>query len=153
MSNENSEENDRPGDAEQTSVQLKGATARPQRIQNVLLIWLDTNIDDNNADYQNTINQLRRTVNDVNIFTDADPCIDFLTDISNEKVCILISDSLCQDIIPLIHDITLLHTIFIFCENLTTQEQSIKKWPKIKGVFTETALICEALKQVPQQCE
>ena len=48
-----------------------------QMVQNVLLIWLDANINDNSTDCQNTISQLRRTVHTINTFTDGEECIDF----------------------------------------------------------------------------
>ncbi|CAF0764174.1 unnamed protein product [Adineta steineri] len=43
-----------------------------QGMQNVLLIWLDNNIDENNDDCQNTITRLHQAVNDTNTFTDVD---------------------------------------------------------------------------------
>ena len=98
-----------------------------ETVQNLLLIWLDNNINDNNADCRNTISQLRRVVNSINTFTDADQCVDFLTDIYSENVCIIISGALCQNVVPLIHDVAQLHTIFIFCENKTGHEQWAKE--------------------------
>ncbi len=128
MDNEKSKVIGQSGGVKETPVQTKGVTARLQRInvqrvQNVLLIWLDNNIDEKSTDCRNNINQLRRVVNGVNIFTDIDPCIDFLTDIYDQKVFVLISGSLCHNIIPLIHEITQLHTIFVLCANQTTHEQ------------------------------
>jgi tetratricopeptide (TPR) repeat protein len=122
-------------------------------VQNVLVIWLDNNIDDNSNDCRNTITQLRCVVNNMITFTDADQCVDFLTNIDNENACMIISGALCQNFVPLIHDITHLYTIFIFCGNNQHHEQWAKDWPKIKGVFTEISPICDALKQAAQQCE
>jgi tetratricopeptide (TPR) repeat protein len=119
-------------------------------VQDVLLTWLDNNIDENSADYRNTIAQLRCTIN---TFTDPDQCVDFLTDIHNENVCMIISDALCQHVVPFIHDISHLQTIFVFCRSKIQLEQWAKNWPKVKGVFTEISSICEALKQAAQQCE
>ena len=90
MGNEKSKVTGQSGDAKQTSVQPKGATPRLQRInmqrvQNVLLIWLDGKVDDNNADCRNTITQLRRAVNDVNTFIDEGECIQFIDNIINNN--------------------------------------------------------------------
>ena len=60
-------------------------------VQNVLLIWLDSNIDNNSADCRNTTMQLRRAVNSINTFTDGDQCIQFLEDMNQEKACMIIS--------------------------------------------------------------
>jgi tetratricopeptide (TPR) repeat protein len=114
---------------------------------------LDNNIDDNNADCRNTIIQLQHIVNSIKTFTNADQCVDFLTEVYPVKVCMIISGTLCQNVVPLIHDVVQLHTIFIFCENKTELEQWTQDWSKVKGVFTEIAPICKDLKQAAQQCE
>jgi tetratricopeptide (TPR) repeat protein len=122
-------------------------------VQNVLLIWLDNNIDDNKKDYHNTIVQLRHVVNDVNTFVDGDQCIQFINTINDNKVCMIISGSLGEHIVPRIHNMTQVDSIFIFCGKKKHHEQWAKGWSKIKGVFTEISSICEALKQASQQCE
>src|SRR4051794_32796712 len=71
-----------------------------QMVQNVLLIWLDKNIDVNNADCQNTVTQLRSAVNTINTFTDGDQCIRFFKSMTNEKTCIIISGAFGQHIVP-----------------------------------------------------
>jgi hypothetical protein len=47
-------------------------------VQNVVLIWLDSNISDSNSDCRNTLAQLRRVVNTIGMFTDGDQCIKFI---------------------------------------------------------------------------
>ena len=55
-----------------TSVQSKDPGRRQritlQMVQNVLLIWLDNNIDENNEDCRNTITQLQCIVNTITHF-------------------------------------------------------------------------------------
>ena len=55
--------------ATQATAQSKDAAGRGriniQMVQNVLLIWLDSNIDNNSADCRNTTMQLRRAVNSI----------------------------------------------------------------------------------------
>jgi tetratricopeptide (TPR) repeat protein len=65
----------------------------------------------------------------------------------------IISGSLGQHIVPRVHNMSQVDSIFIFCGNKQYHEQWTKEWSKIKGVFTEIAPICEALKQASQQCE
>ncbi|CAF4142231.1 unnamed protein product, partial [Adineta steineri] len=124
-----------------------------QRMQNVLLIWLDNNINENNADCSNTIKQLKRVVNNINTFTNGDQCVEFIQTINNNKVCMIVSGSLGKHIVPHVHDMSQVDTIFIFCNNQEWHKQWTKEWPKIKGVFTDITSICEALKQTSQQCE
>jgi tetratricopeptide (TPR) repeat protein len=141
----------------QTVGKTKGAGARQRpnirMVQNVMLVWLDKNIDDKKEDCCNTVTQLRHIGNTVHTFTDTDQCIDFVTDRYSEKVILIISGALCQNILPLVHDIAQLHKIFIFGKNKIRYEQWAKQWSKIKDVFTEVTPIYEALKQASQQCE
>ena len=74
MGNKNSIAAGKYDGAEQASSHSKDAVGRRrtnvQMAQNVLLIWLDKNIDDNSADCRNTITQLRRAVNAISTYTD-----------------------------------------------------------------------------------
>ncbi|CAF1204588.1 unnamed protein product [Adineta steineri] len=124
-----------------------------QTMQNVLLIWLDSSIDETNADCQNTITQLRRAVNDINTFTDVDQCFEFIEMVVDKKACMIISGSLGQHIVPCVHNMSQIDSIFIFCNNRNHHEQWAKDWSKIKGVFTDITSICEALKEAAHQCE
>ena len=129
------------------------AQANLQLVQNVLLIWLDGSIDQNSSDCQNTITHLRGAVNALNSFTDDGECIQFLEDMATEKICMIISGALGQQIMPRVHDLSQIDSIFIFCGNKTYHEGWTKNWPKIKGVYTEIKPICDALKEAAQQCE
>ena len=144
--------------AGQTTVISKGEARRRrhadvQQMQNVLLIWLDSRIIESNDDCQNTITQLRCAVNDVNIYTNGELCVQFIETIRENKVCKVISGALGQRIVPRVHDMSQVDSIFIFCGDKKRHEGWAKDWPKIKDVFTEITPICEALKQAAQQCE
>ncbi|CAF1058080.1 unnamed protein product [Adineta steineri] len=124
-----------------------------QQTQNVLLIWLDSNIDETNDGCQNTITKLRCIVNDINTFTDSDQCLEFIQTVVDNKVCMIVSESLGQQIVPRVHNMFQVDSIFICCGNQKHDEQWVKEWPKIKGVFTDITPICEALKEAAHQCE
>ncbi|CAF1401506.1 unnamed protein product [Adineta steineri] len=124
-----------------------------QQMQNVLLIWLDSNIDEINDDRQNTITKLRCVVNDIKTYTNGDQCIEFIQTISDNKVCMIVSGSLGKDIMPRVHNISHVDSIFIFCGNRKYHEQWAKDWSKIKGVFTDITPICEALREAAHKCE
>ncbi|CAF4202474.1 unnamed protein product [Adineta steineri] len=65
----------------------------------------------------------------------------------------IVSGSLGQHIVPCVHNMSQVDTIFIFCNNQEWHKQWAKEWPKIKGVFTDITAICEALKQAAHRCE
>ncbi|CAF1299827.1 unnamed protein product [Adineta steineri] len=124
-----------------------------QQMQNDLLIWLDSNIDETNDDCQNTITKLRCIVNDINTFIDGNQCFEFIQTVVDKKLCMIISGSLGQYIVPRVHNMSQVDSIFIFCGNKKYHEQWTKDWPKIKGVFTDITPICDALKSAAHQCE
>ncbi|CAF1423574.1 unnamed protein product [Adineta steineri] len=124
-----------------------------QRMQNVLLVWLDSNIDETNDGCQNTIRQLRQAVNNTNTFTDGDQCFEFIETVVDKKVCMIISGSLGQHNVPRMHNMSQVDSIFIFCGNKKYHEQWAKDWSKIKGVFTDITPICKVLKEAAHQCE
>jgi hypothetical protein len=84
--------------AEQTFDQSTHAVERRRinrrMVQNVRLIWLDSNIDENDADCRDTMAQLRRTVNTIDMYTDGAQCIEFVKRMENEKACMVISNYL-----------------------------------------------------------
>ena len=125
-----------------------------RNVQNFLLIWLDSNIDVlNNEDCSNTITQLRQIVNTVKTFTDVDQCIAFITNIEEEKVFMIISGALGEVIVPRIHNMFQIDSIYVFCQNESRHKQWAQNWMKIKGVFVEILPLCEELKQAAQQCD
>ncbi|CAF3701843.1 unnamed protein product [Rotaria sp. Silwood1] len=150
-------------DDSKTTKQLFGSSIIPnsprrsigRMVQNVLLVWLDNNIDEGNiTDCRNTLIQLRRVVNTIETFTDSEECIEFIRTIpNNDKACIIISGALGQRIVPRIHNMSQLDSIFIFCINQKYHEKWAKDWGKIKGVFTKIEPICEALKAATRLCE
>ena len=101
--------------------------------------------------------QLRRAAHTINIYTDGEQCIQFLKTMVQEKVCMIISGPLGRRVVPQVHDMSQVDSIFIFCDNKEYHEEWAKEWakewPKIKGVFTKIDPICEALKKAAQQCE
>jgi tetratricopeptide (TPR) repeat protein len=138
----------------------KHPSTRPSRLpysrmaQNFLLVWLDGSIDEqNNDDCRNSITKLKELVNTVNTFTNADECIDFITDIKEETIFIIVSGTFTAAIVPIVQDILQVSCVYILCKDKSRYEQWALQWSKVKGVFTDITPINEALKQATQVCE
>ncbi|CAF0872914.1 unnamed protein product [Adineta steineri] len=118
-----------------------------QRVaQNCLLLWVDTSIDQTNEDYENTLKQIRTIIDDVNVFTQRDACIEFLTDAQEDiKFFLVIKDTMCQQIMPLINGIPQLYGIYIFNDTKMLHEEWTKQWDKIKSMHTNIDDLCQAL--------
>ena len=125
---------------------------RRQRItQSVLVIWVNASIDQSNKDCQNTLVQLQNVVDDVHIFTQRDECIDFLTEVDDVKISLIMTGTLGQQILPFVHDIPQLDGVYIYDSNKYSPEQWTKTWVKVKGVHTEITPICESIQQSLKQ--
>ena len=158
--NTESAANDKTNDTtqtEQTSTITKNALtcrrANMKMVHNVVFIWLDDSIDDTSINCNDKSKQVQHVINTVDMFSDVDQCIDYLTDVSNEKVCMIIACETSSRIIPLIHDICQLYTIFIFCENKREHQHSWNISFKVQGIFTEISSMCQALQKTAQQCK
>jgi hypothetical protein len=122
--------------------------------QNYQLVWLDANIDElNNCNDRNTVTILRHIVNSVNTFTEVDECVNYISSIKEEHIFMIVSGVLGQMTMPVVYDMPQITCIYIFCENKLEHELWINKWPKMKGVFTEISVLCEALKQAAEECD
>jgi hypothetical protein len=122
-------------------------------VQNFVLIWLDSSIDEPDENYKHFIIQLRRIVNTIDTFTEPEKCIRYLEKIKYESVFMIVSGALGHLIVPDIHKLFHLDSVYIFCQNKLKHEEWAKDWSKVKGVFTQISEICTALKQNTQQCD
>ncbi|CAF2744616.1 unnamed protein product [Rotaria sp. Silwood2] len=122
-------------------------------VQNFLLIWLDGKIDEFIDDYRNSIKQLRRTVNTIEIFRDVDECIGYISQLQNEKSFLIVSGALCESVVPRIHDVAQVYSIYIFCRKQSKYEEWALSWFKVKGIFTEINSICDSVRQCARQCD
>ena len=86
------------------------------------------------------------------LFRDVDGCIDFLTDIDQQQIFFLTSQIRAQQLMPYIHPMVHLLTVYVISNNQEQSQSWIKAWPKIKGVYTDITLICADLQQSVKQC-
>ena len=121
--------------------------ARFRIAEQILVVWLDVNINDANKETRLSIRKLQHIVNSVKTFHDTNECIDFLTDLKNETVYMIISNDFIQWILPLINDIPQLHAIYHYDSNHTQPENWIQGSGKVKGLFIQIDAICNAVKR------
>jgi hypothetical protein len=139
-----------------SSAQSGNTITRQRRsIANFLLVWLDAEIDESNDNFRHSISQLRLIVNTINTCTDADQCIEFLIQIQDAAIFLIVSDALGQHLVPVIHHMSQFDSIYVFCEDTSwhEHEQWVEKWFKVKGVFTQIGLLGDSLKQSTRKCE
>ena len=122
--------------------------------RNYRLVWLNSdNVEINSNVCVDIMTKLREVVNDVKTFTSANECIDFITDITEQNVFLILSGRIDQFVIDTIQDILQVNHVYILCEPKAEYEQCTKQWSKIRGVFTDIIPIHEALKRAIRECE
>ncbi|CAF2094594.1 unnamed protein product, partial [Rotaria magnacalcarata] len=122
-------------------------------VQNFIIIWLDPNIDEFNVKFPNSIARLRSIVSWIKVFTLPDDCVDYLTDVTDENVFLFVENSFGKQLVPLIHELPQLYSIFVFCNDNDEQQTWTKEWTKVNGIFTQAEQICSLLKDNVKQCD
>ncbi|CAF4351663.1 unnamed protein product, partial [Rotaria magnacalcarata] len=89
------------------------------------------NIDEKKEDFQKSLTELQKIFVTIEPFTDVDQCVDYLTSIDDQKIYLITSASFGQTIVPLIHDIAQLDTIFVFCSNKDEHNVWANEWSKV----------------------
>ncbi|CAF4376664.1 unnamed protein product, partial [Rotaria sp. Silwood2] len=111
-----------------------------------VVVWCDGSIDltKNSDDDINTLVQLGRIVSKkrklIHTFNDLNICQDFIKHVNN--IFLIVSGQMGRELIPLVHDLDQIHSIYIFCMNKSTHESWAKQYKKILGVFTDIEEIC-----------
>jgi tetratricopeptide (TPR) repeat protein len=119
-------------------------------VEDFIVVWLDANIGPND-DTRNTIKQLRRVANDIETFTSRVACIQFISQIKEEKVFLIVSGSLGQETVPCITKFHQIEAIYVFCANQEKHIQWAKNYRKVHGVFVEIELLCEHIRRRTRQ--
>ncbi|CAF3219994.1 unnamed protein product [Rotaria socialis] len=122
-------------------------------VQNYLVVWLDTNIDEKKEHFQKCLTELRKIAVALDLFTDVDQCMEYLKRIDGQKVFLITSGSLGKKTVPLIHNMDQLDTIFVFCVNKDLNKVWAKDWSKVRGVHRTIKSICKRLTKATRSCD
>ncbi|CAF1136092.1 unnamed protein product [Didymodactylos carnosus] len=122
-------------------------TAPPKNLEIVKHAYIDESTDD----FRNSM--IRRTVNTIETFQDTDECINYITKLENKKVFLIISGALCQTIVPNIHQLDQIYSIYIFCRKPSKYQEWANDWSKVKSIVTEITSVCDSVRQSARQCD
>jgi hypothetical protein len=76
--------------------------------------------------------------NPIITFTSSEDCINYINTLktTNQSICLITSGSFGISVIPLVHNIDQIESIFVFCMNKTKYEYMQKRYEKIRQIFT-----------------
>ena len=114
------------------------------------ILWLDANDSKTDPDCRNFLNELHHVADDIHAFSNADACIDFLTEITEQtqKLVLIVSDVFSKGLVPLIADWPQLHAIFLFGKDSSKCKEWYKDYSKVKGMFSEINALIKSLEQI-----
>lgn len=134
-----------------TIVATQDSSTQQRIISNFGIVWFGSTIDESSNEWRNVVTQLRRIMIAVNIFTDIDQCIDYITELGNDKVFMIVSDAVKPIIISCVDSIMQVDSVYIYCASDFGHEW-IREWSKIKGIFTQINAMCESLQKAARHC-
>ncbi|CAM4818147.1 unnamed protein product [Rotaria magnacalcarata] len=112
------------------------------------VIWLDNNVN-TSKNCAKARHDLQAITNSVKTFSNPNTCVDFLLRMNsnNELVFFIVSDTLGESIIQLIHPMSHVHRIYVYSSNTSNIVSWTNQYDKISpNVFENVASICEQLK-------
>ena len=122
-------------------------------LQNFQLIWLDSDFNETKPHFKKSLENLHQTVTSIATFTDADECVDFIEEIEEGRVFLIVSGSLGRHVVPCIQAMSHVESIYVFCNNKVLHEEWVHKIPKVKGLYTEIEPISETLQIHSKLCD
>lgn len=110
--------------------------ARQEKASSYVIMWLDTNVNktEDNLKFQSMLRQLS---DQVKVYDNVEECE---TEIRQqgasalENIYLIVSGSFGQVFVPKINDIAQIVGIFVFCSNVTMNEEWAKNYPKVSYV-------------------
>ncbi|CAF1625058.1 unnamed protein product, partial [Didymodactylos carnosus] len=130
-------------DCVQTSI-YRTKFIEQQNLENFQIVWLDANINKTDDNSQ-TISRLRASINYLNIFDNVCDCYDYIAGVQNEKVFLIVSGSISQDIVPYTHQMPQIQFIYIYCFDIKKYEQWARNYDIVRGTYTNMNDVCEQL--------
>ncbi|CAF0745754.1 unnamed protein product [Adineta ricciae] len=117
--------------------------------QNISVIWLNSNAEYSHSglEINDTVERLRDIADSFHIFTDIDECVDFMTDIIDEEIFLIMSNHQVQQLLSLVENVPQLVAIYIFNHHQTQNDQQINNHSKVHGAYTDFFAMIDTLKQ------
>jgi hypothetical protein len=94
------------------------------------LVWCDANVNETEENQEMQI-KLRSSINYLQIFDNADECEQYIKQIKLEKVVLIVSGRIGPLLVPRIHDLRQLTSIYVYCENRVKHENWAKDYNKV----------------------
>jgi tetratricopeptide (TPR) repeat protein len=115
-------------------------------LETFALLWLDASVN-SSEENRRAQQHLRSTINYLKAFEDAKQCQQYIQFVSPyNRIILIVSGQLGQEIVPRIHPIRQLSSIYVYCRDKKRNEQWAKDYPKLKAVTVQLADLISRIK-------
>jgi hypothetical protein len=83
-----------------------------------MIVWLDSNANDSISSFRSKLTEDAHQC--VKIFTEMEPCIEYLQTNLDEMIFFVLSGSFGSKVVPLIYDFKHIHQIYLFCGSIAS---------------------------------
>ncbi|CAF3512715.1 unnamed protein product [Rotaria socialis] len=119
-----------------------------QICENFIVFWLDSSSKSLN---ESAISQIRSIVNIIKSFNNINECIKSIVEIKDEKIFLIVSNSLAQQIVPLVQPFVQVDSVYILSDREQINQKLSTAYIKIKGIYTDIEALCNALRKIIRQ--
>lgn len=117
-----------------TSITTTSSTLNNTNLETFSLVWLDSSIN-NSKENLNTQRQLRTIINHLRTFDDSYNCENYIRSVSNhDRIVIIVSGLSGKQLVPRIHNLRQVCSIYVYCMNRKTNEQWTKNFTKVNKI-------------------
>jgi tetratricopeptide (TPR) repeat protein len=114
------------------------ASSESNRLEDIIIIWLDENV----ASPEKLLSSQRKTlllsyIKSIRPFINCSECREYIEKMNNVRIFFVVSGSLGEKIVSVIHDLPQVTFIYIFCADKSKHEIWAKQFNKIRGVFND----------------
>ncbi|CAF2104698.1 unnamed protein product [Rotaria magnacalcarata] len=130
-----------------SAVYKTSSNMHDENLETYYLLWLDAEV---NTSEENRIaqQQLRSTINHVTTFEDGNLCQQYIQSISiYDRIILIVSGRLGQEVVPRIHDLRQLSSIYVYCIDKQKNEEWAKNFTKVKGVTVDIGHLIDRIKR------
>ncbi|CAF1127736.1 unnamed protein product, partial [Rotaria sordida] len=113
-----------------------------ENLESFSLVWLD----EKGKDESNIEEQLRQCINHLKIFDDANNCELYIRSVhEGDGIVWVVNNHLGQMMVPCLHQLQQISSIYIFDTNNKIETEWTKKYPKVKGVINELSVLLKLI--------
>jgi hypothetical protein len=106
-------------------------TSNDDNVDSFTAVWLDAEVN-TNFENRKTEQKLRALINPLKTFDSKNPCEKYIRSVSSkEQILLIISGRLGRELVPQIHQLPQVISIYVYCKDKNANEKWAIHFPKV----------------------